>query len=47
MSETERLLQLLDKAIEAAGKGAFAHALKVKDMVALRAALLASLAQNK
>ena len=46
MSETERLLQLLDKAIEAAGKSAFAHAIKTKELVALRN-LLASLAQSK
>ena len=46
MSETERLLQLLDAAIEAAKGAAFAHSLKTKELVALRV-LLASLAQNK
>ena len=46
MSEADRLLQLLDEYIAAAGKAAFAHSLKVKDLKALRA-LLASLAQKE
>ena len=45
MSETERLLQMLDEYIAKAGP-AFAHAMKTKELKALRV-LLASLAQNK
>ena len=45
MSETERLLQLLDKAIEAAKGAAFAHSLKTKELKALRA-LIAALANK-
>ncbi len=46
MSETERLIQLLDDAIAAAKGCYYAHALKTKDLIALRR-LLAALAQKK
>ena len=46
MSEYDRLLQLLDDFIAAAQRAAFAHSMRTKDLVALRA-LLVSLAQNK
>ena len=44
MTETERLLQLLDDAIAAAKGACFAHSLKTRDLQALRA-LIAELAQ--
>ena len=46
MTEYDRLLQLLDEYIAAAKGAAFAHSLKTKELVALRA-LLVALAQNK
>ena len=46
MTETERLLQLLDDAIAAARNAYFAHSLKTKDLVALRT-LIAELAQRQ
>ena len=46
MSEAERLLELLDEAIAAAKTAYYAHALKVKDLKALRS-LLAALAQER
>lgn len=46
MTEYDRLMQLLDEYIAAAKNAAFAHALKTKDLIALRA-LLVALAQNK
>jgi len=46
MSEADRLLQLLDDAIAAAKGCYFAHALKTKDLIALRA-LLAALVESK
>jgi len=45
MSEADRLLQLLDEYIAAAGKAAFAHSLKTKELKALRA-LIAALANK-
>ncbi len=45
MSEADRLLQLLDEYIAAAGKAAFVHALKTKELKALRA-LIAALANK-
>ncbi len=45
MSETERLLQLLDEYIAAAKGAAFAHSLKTKELIALRA-LIAALANK-
>mgnify|MGYP003555148486 CR=1 FL=1 len=44
MSETDRLLQLLDEYIAKAGP-AFAHAMKTKELKALRA-LIAALANK-
>lgn len=45
MSEYDRLMQMLDEYIAKAGP-AFAHAMKTKELKALRA-LLVALAQNK
>ena len=46
MSETERLLHLLDEYIEKAKGACFAHSLKTKDLIALRK-LIAELAQAR
>ena len=46
MSEYDRLMQLLDEYIASAKGAAFAHSLKTKDLIALRA-LLVALAQKE